>query len=306
VAALRALHEELGAEWLAEEPSLLGASARRLREELGAFLARVERDADPGPELARLEASLLGSLPRQVERLRRALDPPPIALEDLPPELSRRMLADDGHARVQVFAVEDLREPGALGRFADAVQAVAPEATGMAIDVVGFGRVISRSLVEALATALVAITLLVWLLWRRVDDTLLVLAPLLLAGLLTAGAMLAFGLSFNFANVIVLPLLLGIGVDSGVHLVHRARVHALADGAEASADPLLVSTTARAVFFSFATTMASFGNLAFSAHRGIASLGVLLVVGMTLTMVCNLVVLPALIEWRLGRRALER
>lgn len=304
VAALRALHAELGAAWLEREPSPLGASARRLRAELGAFLARIEGDADPVPELARLEATLLGTLPAQVARLRRALDPPPIALEDLPPELRRRMLARDGTARVQVFAAEDLRAPGALGRFADAVQSVAPDATGMAIDVVGFGRVISRSLGEALTAALVAIALLVYALWRRVDDALLVLAPLALAGLLTAATMVALGLSFHFANVIVLPLLLGIGVDSGIHLVHRARVHA--EDPAAAGDPLLASTTARAVFFSFATTMISFGNLAFSAHRGIASLGVLLVVGMTLTMACNLVVLPALIDWRLGRRALEQ
>lgn len=304
VEALRALHEQLGAAWLDDEPSPLGASARRLRAELGAFLDRLAHDVDPVPELARLEASLLGRLPQQLERLRRTLDPPPITRADLPPELVRRMLAGDGQARVQVFAAEDLREPGALGRFADAVQSVAPEATGMAIDVVGFGRVISRSLIEALAAALLAIAALVFLLWRRLDDVLLVLAPLVLAGLLTGAAMVGAGLAFNFANVIVLPLLLGIGVDSGIHLVHRARTHA--EAAAAAGDPLLASTTARAVFFSFATTMVSFGNLAFSAHRGIASLGVLLVVGMTLTMACNLLVLPALIDARLGRRALEQ
>jgi len=204
------------------------------------------------------------------------------------------MLAADGHARVQVFAEEDLRDAGALGRFADAVQAIAPDATGMAIDVVGFARVIARSLVEALAAAALAIALLVYLLWRRLEDVLLVLAPLVLAGLGIAAAMVLLGLSFNFANAIVMPLLLGVGVDSGIHLVHRARA--------GGGDALLASTTARAVFYSFATTVLSFGNLAFSSHRGIASLGLLLAIGLTLTTFCNLVVLPALIEWRMGRR----
>ncbi len=296
VAALRALHDVLSADWLEGERTPLGASARRLREELRGFLERAARDEDPAPELAQLEATLLGALPRQLDRLRTALDPEVVTQSNLPDEVRGRMLARDGRARVQVFPSEDLRDPGALDRFADAVQSVAPEATGMAIDVVGFGRVISRSLVEALAAASALIALLVLALWRRPGDVVLVLAPLLLAGLLIAAVMTVFGLAFNFVNVIVLPLLLGIGVDSGIHLVHRARAHA---EREIEGHPLLASTTGRAVFFSFATTMVSFGTLAFSSHRGVASLGLLLAIGMALTMLCNLVVLPALIEARL-------
>jgi predicted RND superfamily exporter protein len=101
-----------------------------------------------------------------------------------------------------------------------------------------------------------------------------------------------FDLPFNFANVLVLPLLLGVGVDSGIHLVHRSR-------AGSGAASLLATTTARAVFYSFATTVVSFGNLTLSGHRGIASLGVLLVLGLSITTFCNLVVLPALIAWRI-------
>jgi hopanoid biosynthesis associated RND transporter like protein HpnN len=296
VAALRALHDALGVEWLAADPTPLGATARRLRKELSGFLERSARDEDPGPELAQLERTLLGALPRQIDRLRGALDPERVTQEDLPDEVRARMLARDGRARVQVFPTEDLRDRGALDRFADAVQSVAPDATGMAIDVVGFGRVISRSLVEALAAASVLIALLVLVLWRRPGDVVLVLAPLLLAGLLIAATMVTLGVAFNFVNVIVLPLLLGIGVDSGIHLVHRARAHAEPGLA---GRPLLASTTGRAVFYSFATTMVSFGTLAFSNHRGVASLGLLLAIGMSITMLCNLIVLPALIEWRL-------
>jgi predicted RND superfamily exporter protein len=147
-----------------------------------------------------------------------------------------------------------------------------------------------QSLKEALATALVVITLLLLALWRRISDTLLVMLPLLLAGALTVATVYLAGLSFNFANVIVLPLLLGIGVDSGIHLVHRART-AGARGAD-----LLSETTARAVFYSALTTIASFGSLALSSHRGVASLGLLLVIGITYTLVANLIVLPALLS----------
>lgn len=297
--ALRRLHAALDAPWLDADRSLLGASARRLRAELAAFLERVAGDADPAPDLARLETLLLGDLPRQLARLRRALSAEPVTLADLPRELVRRMQAPDGEARVQVFADGDLRVPGALEGFTDAVLAVAPEATGMAVDVVEFGRVVSRSLGQALASAAAAIALLVLFLWRRLDDTLLVLAPLLLAGALTGASMVLAGLSFNFANVIALPLLLGVGVDSAIHLVHRARA-----GGAGTGSALLATTTARAVFYSFVTTLVSFGNLACSGHRGIASMGLLLGVGLSLALACNLAVLPALIEWRMpGSRA---
>ncbi len=292
--ALRRLHAALDAPWLEADRSLLGASAGRLRDELAGFLERVGDAGDPAPELARLESLLLGDLPRQLARLRTALAAEPVTLGDLPRELVRRMQAADGQARVQVFADGDLRAPGALERFSDAVLGVAPEATGMAVDVVEFGRVVSSSLGQALGGAAAAIGLLVFLLWRRLDDTLLVLAPLLLAGALSGAGMALAGLSFNFANVIALPLLLGVGVDSAIHLVHRARA-----GGTRAGDSLLATTTARAVFYSFATTLVSFGNLAFSGHRGIASMGLLLGLGLSLALACNLVVLPALIEWRM-------
>ena len=77
---------------------------------------------------------------------------------------------------------------------------------------------------KPLVSAILAIALLLWLLWRRAAEMLLVLTPLLLGAVLTAASMAALGISFNFANVIVIPLLLGIGVDSGIHLVHRAKV----------------------------------------------------------------------------------
>jgi predicted RND superfamily exporter protein len=162
---------------------------------------------------------------------------------------------------------------------------------------VAFGRTCSASLREALTLAVVAIALLLLALWRRPGDVALALAPLLLASAWCVGVMVVFDWRFNFANVIVLPLLLGIGVDSGIHLVSRSR-RSLARG-----ESLAATTTGRAVFFSAGTTLLSFGSLAFSAHRGIASLGQLLVLGMTFTLVANLVVLPALIALRTQLRS---
>jgi predicted RND superfamily exporter protein len=136
--------------------------------------------------------------------------------------------------------------------------------------------------------------------WRRVGDTAIALCPLLLAVLLTQASTLLLPISFNFANVIVLPLILGIGIDSAVHLVHRARV---IDGPP---EALLGTTTARAVLYSAVTTIASFGTLAISSHGGVSSLGYLLCVGMLWTLAANLVILPAMMSLRARRGAGSR
>jgi hopanoid biosynthesis associated RND transporter like protein HpnN len=295
IAALRALHEQLGAEWLAEAKAPLAGSARRLRDELQHFLDRLEAKDDPTKALHDLERILLGNFSGQLDRLRRALEPSPITLESLPEEITIRMIATDGHARIQVFPREDLSTTGTLTHYVDAVRSLEPDATGVAPNILEFGRATTRSLRQALLSAAVAITLLVFLLWRRWVDTVLVMSPVLLAAAMTAGTMVLLGIRFDFTNVVVLPLLLGIGVDSGIHLVHRA--------GEAATDDLLETTTARAVFFSALTTVASFGSLSFSGHRGISSMGKLLVSGMLLNLACNLIFLPALLALRKNRES---
>ncbi|MFP6665601.1 MAG: MMPL family transporter [Deltaproteobacteria bacterium] len=288
IAALRRLQTLLQTSPVVAGDSALSASAARLTSLLDDFLVQVDQEADARMALLRFEAILLGSFPAQLDRLRLALAPGEVTLASLPAELRNRMLAANGRARVQVFPEENLGEGDARERFVDAVRAIQPDATGVAVNLIEFGRATSRSLVQALSLALVLITLLLLLIWRRPLDTCLVLLPLVLAGAVTGGAMVLLDQPFNFANVIVLPLLLGIGVDSGVHLVHRARVGG-------PGKPLLESVTAQAVFWSAITTITSFGSLAFSAHRGIASLGLLLVIGLTITVLANLLVLPAIV-----------
>jgi len=293
LSALRELREFLAVSGVGHGNSKLQASVRRLEGVLDEFLARVDSEGDVAAALESLEKTLLGQLPVHMDRLRSALDPAPIDIESLPRSVVRRMIAPDGRARVIAYPSENLQaDDEALIRFVDAVHSVAPDATGLAVNMVEFGRVTVRSLRQALVSAILAIALLLWLLWRRIAEMLLVLTPLLLGAALTAASMVGLGISFNFANVIVIPLLLGIGVDSGIHLVHRAKVELDVEGG------LLATTTARAVFYSAATTISSFGALAFSSHRGMASLGITLVIGMVFILLTNLVVLPALIEWR--------
>lgn len=272
--------------------SPLRASAARLDAALERFIGRAESSPDRARALENLERLLLGGISSQVARLRAALAPTPVTLETLPSDLVRHRISADGHARVEVQPRENVGDPAALARFVDAIRTRAPDAVGVGVNVLEFGRATVRSFREAFALAFAAIALFVWSVWRRLAETLLVLAPLVLCSLWTLGAMAALGMDFNFANVVVLPLLLGMGVDSGIHLV------ALSSRVGPDAATLLDSTTARAVFYSAATTIVSFGNLAFSAHRGVASMGLLLVCGMVLMLLGNLVVLPALIALR--------
>ncbi len=303
IATLRALLVSLRAPWLADDPDR-ARSAERAARYLARFLARLERleeKSSQEAELAAFERSLTGALPGQLRTLWTATDPRPVSLETLPESLAVRMLAPDGQARVEILPAEDLSDNDVHARFVDGVKEVVPEATGSAVTILEFGRAVVRSFRQALAMALFGVAFLLLLLWRRVGDMVLVLIPLGLALLVTSAAAAVIGIPFNFANIVVLPLLLGIGVDSGIHLVHRHRVTVETLGhAEAPERELLETSTAQAVFFSALTTMSSFGSLSFADHVGFATLGQLLLIGVTLVLFANLILLPALLSWWSG------
>jgi hopanoid biosynthesis associated RND transporter like protein HpnN len=273
---------------LGDDAPLVGA-AERLREALLDLHGRLGNEVGPR-DVAALEKDVFGKLGSLMDDVLGVLPKRTVTLDDLPRDLKRRYLAPDGRARVEVFSATDLSEPGALERFSDLIHAVRPDAGGAAAGTVALARAITASLRQALATAVVVITLLLFVLWRSVKYTLVTLIPLLVGSVTTAAVSVFADIPFNFANIIVLPLILGIGVDSGIHLVHRHRM-GLANGQN-----LLATSTARAVFYSALTTVASFGTLALSNHLGIASLGQMLVVGVTLMLLANVFVLPAVLK----------
>ncbi|MDA0702922.1 MAG: MMPL family transporter [Proteobacteria bacterium] len=281
--ALAEFRSEL-AVYVASGEDETGAAAA-LTKALAALGDPAELDAD---RLAELDRRLLGTLPARLTQLGESLSAVPFELDDLPLSLLRRYVAENGLSRVEVEPAEDLMDPGALRRFMGAVRAVAPDATGSPVLLLEAGDAVTGAMRQATVTALVVIALLLVLLLRSLRFTLLVLAPLLLSGVLTAAVSVLFALPFNYANVIVLPLLLGLGVASGIHLVFRARDEGLGK-------PLLSTSTPRAVVFSALTTMASFGSLVVSSHNGTASMGELLTIAIGFTLLSTLVVLPALL-----------
>jgi len=297
LAALRKLRDFLAAEWMEKSHSPLARNMRLLRSRLDAMLERVAEEGNAQEALTTLEHVLLSSLPDQVERMRRGLQASEITLDDLPEKLRQRMLASDGSARIQVFPSQSLDDHEAFDDFVDAVRSVDPMTSGVVVNLVDFGRSTLSSFRQALVSAGLVIAALLWLLWRRLSDMALVMAPLLLGTAITVASMVLLDISFNFANVLVLPLMFGVGVDSGIHLVHRSHLPLPAG------ESLMGTTTARAVFYSATTTLVSFGTLTFSSHRGMQSLGITLTIAMVATVLSNLVVLPALIDLRERLRA---
>ena len=227
--------------------------------------------------LARLERDLVGSLPQQIHDLQTLMQPKPVTRADLPLDLTRQMLAEDGRARVQVIPREDIGDSRALDRFVGDVRTISPDASGLAVYVVEWGEVTWHAMIAALLGGFLCMLVFLVVLWRSVWDSLLAFFPLALAALLTCAALVVLDEAFNFANVIVLPLLIGMSVDSGVHLVHRHRTN------PEEAD-VLGTSTARAVFYSALTTIFSFASLAFTPHGGIAAIGQMLTIGVALVL----------------------
>ena len=257
-------------------------------------VARIEDDPIA---LAGLERALVANLPGQIDRLGELLEADIVTIDDLPEQLQRRLVAADGRAQVEIYPVEDLRDREARTRFVDAVRAVAPGVSGDPVDITEAGRAVLEAFRDAGLYAFALILLLLLAVLRSLRDTVLILGPLLLSALLTVAATVVIGQPFNFANVIVLPLLMGLGVAFGIQLVLRYRME--------QSGNLLATSTPRAVVFSGLTTIGSFCSLSISSHLGTASMGLLLTIAISLTMVTMLVVLPALLV-TLSRRSPSR
>lgn len=241
-------------------------------------------------KLSALDAKLMGSFSGRIQRLADGFEPHDVSIDNLPPELRQRWISEQGKYRIEAIPAVEITSNQELRAFVNDVKSVVGErATGAAIINVGAADAVQSAFIHAFCYALLLISIILWLLLRSLKEVIVSLFPLLLAGLLTCSVMVLVGLEFNFANVIALPLLLGIGVDSSLHLLHRYKT-------ETSASlGLLQTSTARAVFFSAATTTVSFGNLAFSSHAGTASMGLVLSIGISAVLFCMLLILPAML-----------
>ena len=240
----------------------------------------------PDPELLAADRALVRFLPLQLDRLRTALGARAVTLDDVPPEIRRDYVQADGSARLQVVPRAAVADSAVLRRFVDEVHGIAPDAGGAAVTIVSTADTILDAFRRAAIGAVLAIGLILLVALRRPLDAALVLAPLLLSAAMTVVVVWVCGMSLNYANIIALPLLLGVGVSFNIYFVMNWRV---------GSPPRLSSATTRAVIFSALTTGTAFGSLAVSAHPGTASMGTLLLISLGCTLVGSLVFVPALL-----------
>ena len=219
------------------------------------------------------------------DQLKNTMQAGPVTLKTLPPELLNSWKSKDGFIRVEALPKGDPNDNDNLRRFADAVLAAEPNAIGGPVSILKSGDTIVKAFIHAGIWALLVISLLLYLALRRITDVLMTMVPLLVAGAVTLELCVLIELPLNFANIVALPLLLGVGVAFKIYYVTAWRE---------GRTNLLQSSLTRAIFFSALTTATAFGSLWLSSHPGTASMGKLLALSFVITLAAVLLFQPAL------------
>ncbi|MFL5267149.1 MAG: MMPL family transporter [Stellaceae bacterium] len=253
--------------------------ARRLSE----LLRQVAKSEPPVREA--VERAVVEPLRVSLAQLRQELDPADVTADTIPADLKRAWVTPDGRARVQVLPTGDPDDTKVLRNFVSAVLAIEPDATGPAVLLFEAGNTVVRAFIEAGIFALAAIALLLWITLRRIADVLVTLVPLLVAVVVTLELAVALDLPLNFANIIALPLLLGVGVAFKIYYIIAWR---------SGKTELVQSTLTRAVIFSAMTQATAFGSLWLSSDPGTSSMGKLMALALLCTMAAAVLFQPAL------------
>jgi hopanoid biosynthesis associated RND transporter like protein HpnN len=278
VAALRGAADTLTR--LAAQASGRGADeANRLARGLTrlAQASKAQRDA--------AETAFVVPLRVALGQLRNYLQAEPVSVQNLPESVLRQWVTRDGRTHVQAAPKGDPNDNETLRQFAHAIQKQFPDAVGTPVSILESGRTIVNAFILAGVFALVSIAILLWIVLKRVGDVLLTLIPLLVAGLITLEICVLIGMPLNFANIIALPLLLGVGVAFKIYYIMAWR---------AGQTDLLQSSLTRAVIWSALTTATAFGSLWLSSHPGTSSMGKLLALSLVTTMFAAVLFQPAL------------
>jgi hopanoid biosynthesis associated RND transporter like protein HpnN len=241
-------------------------------------------NGDPAAR-AKADRAMVEPLKASLASLKALLHPEKITLANLPEELARAWRTPDGRARVEILPKDDVKSDQQLREFTRSILAVEPAAIGGAVSILKAGDTIINAFIEAGGWALLSIAILLWIVLRRFSDVLLTLIPLLVAGIVTLELCVILDLPMNFANIIALPLLLGVGVAFKIYYVMAWR---------AGQTNLLQSSLTRAVVFSAMTTATAFGSLWFSSHPGTSSMGKLLALSLLCTMMAAVLFQPIL------------
>jgi hopanoid biosynthesis associated RND transporter like protein HpnN len=290
--ALAALVADLGQLAASPKAGDLAAPAKRLVTLLEDFAKAAD---DSAQQFQALDHALLGNLRGRLTSLRDALGASKVTLADLPAEIKVRYITADGRAHIEISPKRRIAGTRQLRRFVDGVRTIAPAATGTAVLLLEGADAVVGAFKRSGALAFIGVSLLLILALRSIVDWLLVAIPLALALSFTITTIVLLDTKLNLANIMALPLLFTLGSAFGVYLVMRSREIP-------RIGQLFHTSTPRAVLVSALTTMASFGSLMVSSHRGMASMGELLAISLSMALATNLIVLPALLAWRESRR----
>lgn len=239
-------------------------------------------------KLAEFQRSLFNDVRDTFQALRSQDNRAPLSVADLPEALHDRFVGVTGKYLLMVYPKEDLWKRENQKAFIEQVGKVDPNVTGTPVQLYHYTALLKDSYQEAAWYSLGAIVILVFVHFRSVTCVLLALVPVAIGSLWLGGLMGWLRVPLNPANIMTLPLVIGIGVTNGIHILNRF--------AEEQTPSILGRSTGKAVLVSGLTSMAGFGSLMLAQHRGIYSLGCVMTTGLATCMIAGLTFLPALLN----------
>jgi hopanoid biosynthesis associated RND transporter like protein HpnN len=259
---------------------------------LDGFFASLEKEKDRNAlgMLREFQGGMFAELPDKLRMMKESLNAAPVSEKDIPEALRKRFVGTSGKLLLQVAPKKEIFEHGPLQEFVSQVKRVVPHATGEPVMVYESLTVLRDSYLKAFIYAFIGITAILLINFRSVRYALLGSLPLAAGLLLMVGGMWLAGVSFNSANIIVLPLLLGVGIDSAIYIINRYR-----QGNETPAH-VAASSAGVGVFLNALTILFSFGALMVAHHQGVYSIGAVMSLGMVASVAVFMLFLPALLE----------
>ncbi|MDP6625211.1 MAG: MMPL family transporter [Nitrospinota bacterium] len=254
------------------------------------YLVRQQKKTSIEKNLNNYQTILFSDFNNKLNSFKDALNPKEIMIKDIPENLKERFIGKTGKFLLQVFPKVNIYDRKPMEEFLSDIRSIDPNVTGSAVTASESSRLMKEGYIRGGIFALIAIIIFIWISFRNCYCVLLAILPLALGSFWTLGLMGLFNLQFNLANLVILPLIIGIGVDNGIHIVHRYR-----DTSGSMVSPVYTST-GKAVILSSLTTMVGFGSLMVASHRGIHSIGVLLTLGVGCCMIASITVLPAILK----------
>ncbi|MGE0916971.1 MMPL family transporter [Trichlorobacter lovleyi] len=258
---------------------------------LDRFFAGLEKEKDGNAltMLREMQEAMFAPLPEKLKLLKESLQARAVTEADVPQALKQRFVGKDGRLLLQIAPKKEIFNEQPLAEFVTQIKSVDPHATGEPVSVYESFKILKLSYLQAFLYALGGVVLILLIAFRSLRSTLLGVAPLAVGLLLMVGGMWLFGLKFNVANIIVMPLLLGVGIDSAIYIISRHLK------GEESPVEVATSSAGKGVFLNALTILFSFGALMVARHQGVFSIGAVMSLGMTAIVLAFLIFLPALL-----------